>query len=74
MSGLPKKVPLHWTPACDTAFSKMCYLMAADALAAYPDYNLHFNIFTDASDFQLGACIIQGGRIVAYYSKKLNKA
>ena len=73
MSGLPKKAPLDWTPECDTAFNKMRYLMAADALAAYPDHNLRFDIFTDASDFQLGACIMQGGRIVAYYSKKLNK-
>jgi hypothetical protein len=74
MSGLPKKAPLDWTPECDTAFNKMWYLVAADALAAYPDHKMRFDIFTDVSHFQLGACIMQGGRIVAYYSKKLNKA
>jgi hypothetical protein len=55
-------------------FDKMCLLMAAYALAAYPDHNKRFNVYTDASDFQLGACIIQEGRPVAYFSQKLTKS
>ncbi len=56
------------------SFNKMCLLMAADALAAYPNHNKRFDVYTDASDFQLGACIIQEGRPVAYFSQKLTKS
>ncbi len=56
------------------AFDKMQFLMAANALAAYPDHNKRFDKYTDASDFQLGACIIQEGRPVAYFSQKLIKS
>ncbi len=52
----------------------MRLLMAADALAAYLDHNEWFGKYTDASDFQLGACIIQGGRLVASFLQKLTKS
>jgi hypothetical protein len=48
-------------------FDKMHLLMAADALAAYPNHNERFNGYTDPSDFQLGSCIIQERRLVAYF-------
>ena len=45
--------------------------MTADCLNAYPDYNKPFKIHTDASDYQLGAAIIQEGRPIAYWSRLL---
>ena len=73
-SGLKKKAPIEWSDEMQKVFDKMCLLMAADALAAYPDHNKRFDVYTDASDFQLGACIIQEGRPVAYFLRKLMKS
>jgi hypothetical protein len=72
-SGLKNKAPIKWTDEMQKAFDKMHLLMAADALAAYPDHNKQFGVYADASDIQLGTCIIQEGKLVAYFLQKMTK-
>ena len=63
-----------WSDACTKAFKQIKAVVTVNALLAYPNYNLPFDIETNASDYQLGAVIKQNGRPVAYYSRKLNAA
>ena len=53
---------------------KIKALLAKEAFIAYPDHNVPFHVYCNASDKQLGAAIFQNGKPVAYYSQKLNPA
>jgi RNase H-like domain found in reverse transcriptase len=65
---------LMWTAACQQAFEAVKALLAQDTFLQYPDHNKRFDIYCDASDFQLGTAILQEGVPVAFYSRKLASA
>jgi transposase InsO family protein len=69
-----KKVKFKWTDVEQKAFDTMKRIMARETLLAYPDFNKEFHIYTDASNVQLGAVILQDDRPIAYFSRKLTPA
>ncbi len=44
-SGSKKRAPIKWTDEMQQAFDKMRLLMAAGALADYPDHNKWFDVY-----------------------------
>jgi RNase H-like domain found in reverse transcriptase/Integrase zinc binding domain len=74
LTALTGKGTFTWTAECQHAFDEMRRIIAEDVLLVYPDVNQPFDIYTDASDYQMGAAIIQNGRPVAYWSRKLSDA
>jgi hypothetical protein len=71
LTNLTGKGNFLWNAKHQKAFSIMKALMAQDCMLQYPNHNKPFDIYTDASNYQLGRVIVQEGIPVAYYSQKL---
>jgi RNase H-like domain found in reverse transcriptase len=61
-------------PKSSTSIDKIKKVIETEMLLANPDFNKPFHIYTDASDHQLGAVIMQDKKPIAFYSSKLNAA
>jgi hypothetical protein len=72
------KVKFEWHSSHQQAFDKTKKIIGTEVLLCYPDFNkpILFNLYTDASDHQLGAVIMQDKKqkAIAFYSRKLNTA
>ncbi len=69
-----KSIKWKWTEECQEAFDTIKRVITKETLLAFPDFEKEFHVYTDSSDFQLGAVIMQEGKPLAFYSRKLNKA
>jgi hypothetical protein len=68
------KVKFEWHSSHQQAFEKIKKVIGTEVLLCYPDFNksVLFHLYTDASDHQLGAVIMQDKKPIAFYSRKLN--
>jgi hypothetical protein len=69
-----KNKTFKWTEVHQKSFEAVKVKLCTEVMLAYPDFTQPFHIYTDASDFQLGAVIMQNGKPLAFYSRKLNSA
>ncbi|KAG6520213.1 hypothetical protein ZIOFF_017251 [Zingiber officinale] len=71
---LKKNMRWDWSDACKEAFEKLKAAIASEPVLRLPDFELPFEIHTDASDRAIGGVLVQEGHPVAFESRKLNAA
>ena len=54
-----KDAVFHWSPECQQAFNRLKTLLTTSPITAFPDFNLPFWLYTDASTAGLGAILAQ---------------
>ena len=68
------KQKLTWGTNQSKAFTTIRNMLARAVLLAYPNFTKPFDIYTNASAFQLGGAIMQSRQPIAFYSRKLLQA
>ena len=68
---LTKRSKLLWTEEAENAFKCLKKALSTTPVLALPDFSQPFVVETDASNFGIGAVLVQNGRPVAFYSHGL---
>ena len=71
---MTSKAPFHWLPVHQKAFEQTKAILSTNALLAYPNTGIPYDVETDTSDYHLGSVIKQENCPVTYFSRKLNSA
>ncbi|KAF7143242.1 hypothetical protein RHSIM_Rhsim05G0156800 [Rhododendron simsii] len=71
---LKKDQTWQWEAGCQEAFEKLKVAVASEPVLRLPDFELPFEVHTDASDKAIGGVLVQEGHHVAFESRKLNDA
>lgn len=72
-----KNAIFQWEEECENALNKLKQHLVSAPILACPDFNLPFIVETDASDFGLGAVLVQKqdgeDKVICYLSRSLTK-
>ena len=56
---MEKNTLFEWTATCQQAFDNLRNCLMTSPVLAYPDYSKRFLLDTDASDYGIGAVLLQ---------------
>jgi hypothetical protein len=69
-----KNVKFKWTKEHEQAFDSLKNSLTRKVVLAYPDFSVPFEIYTDASKYQIGSVIAQKDKPLEFYSRKLTNS
>ena len=69
-----KQVLFHWTEECNKALLQLKRALTSAPVLALPDPKLPYELVCDASGFGIGAVLLQEGRPILFYSRKMADA
>ena len=71
---MKKDCKWEWTETCQQAFEKLKQVVTLESMLKLPDFNLLFEVHTDALDRAIGGVLFQEGHPLAFESRKLKSA
>ncbi len=73
----PNATPFIWTDDCQRDFDSLKESLTVEVVRAYPDPNVPYVLFTDASNYAIGAVLSQMDDdrewVIAYHSRALSR-